>query len=897
MATASYQSNNDYNLVNGIRPFNLPYESTMQEIATKTQYWKVGADRVKSVYDQASGLDPQFTQNKEYLKNFMNEANQKLQKLNKADLSVFDNSQEVVNIFKPLYDTTNKFNYRLLADSQLNKFYQKQEQIANTYRTKDGGKEWNQNNEFYFRDAQQKYLEDAKNGKIDNIESHYQNKKAYIPYYDFKKEVLDIQEACKGYSYDRKGLAGNNDMYFQQEFKSGCTPTELAAALKTGLSDRARQQAMIDGYVHFKGNEDTLIKKFVDINITEPQEEIDNLKATIDGITDKKTKKAIAGKEKQYEFYTSRLKELEQDFKDSKIEYDNMVKGNPSEYVRNNYEKLAGQIYYRDLTSNLAIAFRTDSEKNIVSPNPAGMLRFRLETERANMYIQNTFDQQNSYIEHLYRKDEENQKFEHDKELKASSNGKSGKASDPNFTGVATPVTTENQSEIKITEQEFKEKTLIPAKRKLDDAYAVINDYVSKARGTNKSQTNQEIINYVTGIEDKQKNNQVLTDNEKDVLEAYGRYKEAQYELAFYNDKMASIDAIVKRDNQGLYDEKKYDDSKKSVGNFSMYIPIVGKGQYPHEVIQQANVNTGLSEKDFLHMLKGKNVNGFTIEKKDEYFYNDDGTVRVQHKEPEREIRLYYNGRQVDLSSNPILKKLFNSANKKSKADLDEINNQKTKLYTKYEYENSNKTIFNPSDVAEDGSDFKKQFDENIKGILGGLSGGLNDKNGYTIVARDKTGEGIYVKLLDNNNEPINASSKIGQAILASLRKGTRGSEVTSEKDVYYIPNVLPRYPGLPAGETLGKVDKLKEHIKDIETVINNTPDLLSKPVLDSRELLTGGTSRYVSNATGMEYIISISKERGHPTKYVATYSHSKLGEQKLVAYTIDNLLAKIETK
>ena len=112
MSIASYQQENDYNLVDRLRPFNLPYESTMQEIATKTAYWKVGADRVKSVYDQAVGLDPQFAQNKEYLKNFMTEANKNLQKLTKSDLSNLDNSGEAVNIFKPLYDTENKFNYR-----------------------------------------------------------------------------------------------------------------------------------------------------------------------------------------------------------------------------------------------------------------------------------------------------------------------------------------------------------------------------------------------------------------------------------------------------------------------------------------------------------------------------------------------------------------------------------------------------------------------------------------------------------------------------------------------------------------------------------------------------------------------------------------------------------------
>ena len=213
-AVASYQSPNNYNLVEQIRPFNLPYESSMKEISMKSEYFKQGLDRVKSIYDQAVGLDPQFAQNKEYLKTFMNDANKKISKLTRSDLSISDNSGQAANIFKPLYDTSNKFNRGLLTDSQLNKFYRQQEELANTYRTKDGGKQWNQDNEFYFRDAQNKYLEDAKAGNLDSLDGHFQSKKGYIPYYDYKKEMLDIQDACHGQAYQTKDVSSQSKMYF-----------------------------------------------------------------------------------------------------------------------------------------------------------------------------------------------------------------------------------------------------------------------------------------------------------------------------------------------------------------------------------------------------------------------------------------------------------------------------------------------------------------------------------------------------------------------------------------------------------------------------------------------------------------------------------------------------------
>ena len=414
MPTASYQSPNDYSLVKEIRPFNLPYESTMQEITTKNSYWKVGADRMKSVYDQAVGLDPQFVQNKDYLRNFMGEANKQLGKISKTDLSVLDNSQQAVNVFKPLYDVSNPFNYKLLADSQINKHYQKQQQLSDSYRTKDGGKEWNQNNDFYFRDAQQKYLEDAKNGNLDSIESHFQNKKSYIPYYDFKKEISEIQEACKGQSYSTKGVAPNNELYFKESSKSGCSPTELALALKSGLSDRARQQMQIDGYVHFKGNEETLAKQFTDISVTRAQNEVDAITATIKGIKDRGVSKDEVEK---LAFYEAQLAQLEPELKQAKEEFQEMTKGNVIEYVKKNYDRLAGQVYFGDITNQLATAFRTDDTKNLITTNAAGMLRLRLVADRANMILQDNMDAQADYRAHGYRMEEIRLQGENAKEL------------------------------------------------------------------------------------------------------------------------------------------------------------------------------------------------------------------------------------------------------------------------------------------------------------------------------------------------------------------------------------------------------------------------------------------------------------------------------------------------
>ena len=136
MPVASYQAPNEYNLVKDIRPMDMPYEAYMREIATKQQYWR-------------ANLDPKYTQGKDYLKGFMDNATKNLEKISRSDLSVMDNSQQAARVFKPLFDVSNPFNAALLQDSQLNQFYKKQQQLSDTYRTKDGGRDWNINNEIY----------------------------------------------------------------------------------------------------------------------------------------------------------------------------------------------------------------------------------------------------------------------------------------------------------------------------------------------------------------------------------------------------------------------------------------------------------------------------------------------------------------------------------------------------------------------------------------------------------------------------------------------------------------------------------------------------------------------------------------------------------------------------
>lgn len=871
MPVASYQSPNDYNLVKEIRPFDLPYAATMQEIATKQGYWRVGAERIKSAYDQAVGLDPQFTQNREYLKKFMEDANKNLGKITKSDLSVLDNSHEATNVFKPLYDVTNPFNLRLLKDSQINKFYQKQQQLSDTYRTKDGGKEWNQNNDFYFRDAQQKYQQDAQNGNLDSIDSHFQNKKGYIPYYDYKKEILDIQEACKGFSTQKKSVAGNNDLYFQEESSKGCSPEQLSLAFKTGLSDRAKQQMQIDGYTYFKGNEDELAKQFADVSVNRAKQQVDAIKATIAGIKDGGVSK---DETTRLAFYEDQLAKLEPELKQNMEDFNAMTKGNVLEYVRQNYDKLSGQVHFNNLTNQLAVAYRTDEEKNMVSANPAGMLRLRLETDRTNMYIQDNFDKQNDYLQHGYRLSEIDAKAEADKELaRLKGELKGGASGTLGIPQTVDPVTGKNVDIKTVTENDFVKSNLIPAKQKATTTYNVVNDLVKKQLGkTGQDLNDQEIVNYITELEGKKNNGDIISQEGQNILEAYDRYKTAKNDLAFVNDQIGAADAIVKDKRKDLFDNSQFSDAV-TLNNYTMKL---GDGD-----ITIYNPDP-LTEKDVARILSGEEVKGFT-------YQNPTG----KNLPTEEGIKyILYQGEPIVFDpKNTKLHDFFRKVAIKKADANQEISKLKTEFFTDQNYINSKLTIFNKMDFGDKPTDFDNQYGEKIKQYFH-ITGGLNDKNGYEVVGRDKFGSGAYIRLLDEDGKPVRLSEKT----FAKVRFSDKGSRISEDNNTqsYYIPDMFPRYGGLPDNQTLDKYNKVEQHIRNIEKSLETNLAFNNAITMDTRELPVGGTTRYVSDS-GIEYIISLYKEQGQPIQYVATYSIPSTGEEeKYKASSMDQLLPKL---
>lgn len=835
MPTASYIEQNNYDLVKDIRPFDMPYDATMKEIAVRTQYWKAGADRIKSVYDQAVGLNPQYTQGKEYLKEFVTQATKNLDKISKSDLSILDNSQQAVTVFKPLFDVSNPFNAALLKDSQLNEFYQKQQQLADTYRTKDGGKEWNVNNERYFRDGQAKYQQDAQNGDYSTIDSNYQNRKSFIPYYDYKKELSDIQEMCKGYSQETQDVASNS-MYFKKDSIKGCDPKRLALAFQTGLSDRAKQQMHIDGYNHFKGNEDVLLRKFNDISINNADQEIKAIEGAIAGLE----AGGVTAKEKEkIEYFQSILAVKKPRFEASKKEYEKLTAGNPLDYVQKNYEKLAGTVYFDELTNSLGESFRTDDTKSILTPNAVAMQHQKFLQETATQLRGFQHDKDMAAVDWMYKEKELTLKAQADMllaRLKGELSGES--AATPT---VMTPNVMDPKTAPSRTEQDFKEKELVPAQAEANTSYKTLTDYITKKYPkVSEGEAMTQFLNEHNGKDKK--------DQDPTLARLYKQFEESSNKLKSKINTVEAVNEELKSSHPELFNNSNLDNEKKRVN-----------------VIAQSGAQFGsryegieISEKDMFNILQGQTVNGVS--------YRTVPGVGAQGGKMVK--KLFYNNMElkvptVSTDPNKDIYNLLGSSLKKQGDNVRKINELKTSIYTDNWYSNGNITK-NTVTIKKDG----KQ-DQDIRAMLG-VGAGQGEKNGYVIVAQTSTGEGIYVQKLDENAKPITSTSKKDVEL---ARIGGFGAENTIEDlpmgSAYKLYGISTRYSGIGTDAELSKYKGLMEDIKNVRMIFNASKLAKSSNYVGSEELPGGRGVVTAQTNTGRPVNITVRKE-GDKIIYVA---------------------------
>lgn len=849
MPYASYQQPNDYSLVKEMRPFDLPYQSLMQEISTKQEYWKLGADMVKSAYEQAAGLSPQYAEGKAYLRNFMSEASKKLESVSKSDLSIMDNSQQAVSIFKPLFNTNNPFNLKVLKDSELNSFYKRQQQLSDSYRTKDGGKQWNINNETYFRDAQAKYLEDAKKGDYSTIDYNYQNRKSFIPYYDYKKEITDIQEACKGFSSEMQTPDSNDKGYFYNESYKGCSPEQLAYAFQTGLSDAARQQIGIDGYIRYRGNEDALATRFTDNMINKPKEEIEKLQAKISGLQagkqDSKTKELISNLEE-------RLKTRQKSYEANLKEYNTMIGGDVLKYVKNNFDNLSSKVYFTELTNSLGEAFRTDSIKKKYLPNTVEMQQRNINNQRYLQFVDNLHDEYMAGVNHRYRMEE----------IRTKNKGSSKDGPLKEFKTSVGDV-----KPVEITRETFKEKKIDPYKAEQESSFKELVEYI-KTKFPNITTTGELTISNIDEFMNAH-NGKDPKDQDEELSLKYKAFKKATRELNYNLNKLEATTKKIRDQHKELFDYSSIDDTKVKDYKLEVYSGASERGK--EEPVKNP---PPISKRDLIRVVNGENVNGFTVKTVNTGYLKQNvgafGTTPGWSETYSKEKKLFYNGKEVNIGNDRILGDMFRGVLNEYSDRISKLEDYYTQEITSRYYEDEGFNIPNRAPL-----DPKSEEDSRLKTLLN-VTGGQDDKNGYRILLYDSTGEGIYVVPLDKEGNP-DMSHAVSDEKLANMKKGQNAFSSKIETPMgyaYYLPNFFERPEGIGSDEEILFFKSNRSKIQDFTSLVGyklaeNGSGYMTSDKLDdgtlSLETLSGKdadiTMEY-GTYSGITYIVKVKGDK-----------------------------------
>lgn len=265
---------------------------------------------------------------------FVKEAMTNLKDLSAMDLSQQQNVQSASSVFQPFYKNTD-----VLGDMALTSHWDQQESIGDSFRLKDGGKEYSQDNIDYIR-QQRKQFESADPSSWRDV---YSQRRSYTPYWDWNKEVF---EKVKEFKPSRTKIEKLNGMYTVTTEDKSYTKEELSKYLDSVLSDKAKQQMKIEASVRY-GNDP---KALAGLYANEVQDAIpilaQKIEETKDRIKREKNPENIKALQQDQAYYEERQSKLENNLK-------SVASGDMS-FLTGNIEGLAYDMYYNQNIRKLA---------------------------------------------------------------------------------------------------------------------------------------------------------------------------------------------------------------------------------------------------------------------------------------------------------------------------------------------------------------------------------------------------------------------------------------------------------------------------------------------------------------------------------------------------------------
>lgn len=367
------------------RPYQQPNQDLFGAVQARSAYWLEGARQIKSAYEQAANLQLAHKSSKDKLQNFMLAADEQIKKASRTDLSVAQNVQAGMDIFKPLYQDRS-----LMLDDQTTTFYREQMQIANNAKTQDGGKNYSSYNEGYMMEKYQEFVSDEDEN---NWEKHYNEKRGYTPYYDYRTEFDDILKNCKPDSVEGNTVDG---LYFINQKEKVLSSTKLNGCLQSGLSDRAKNQLRIEGYMTYGKNYEAVGQSYLDYSGREIEvygKKKAAIQGQLQGLRDRERAGKLTEEEKvALQGLQQSLQGVESYLADQLKTREVVASGN-YKYIKDNYEQLAGSLYLNDKLGQYANYHSFSDVSRKMEENNAAMLQYKAQVEATQMGIKFQQDQ------------------------------------------------------------------------------------------------------------------------------------------------------------------------------------------------------------------------------------------------------------------------------------------------------------------------------------------------------------------------------------------------------------------------------------------------------------------------------------------------------------------------
>ncbi len=237
---SSYLEGNDYQVLKR-SPYKLNVNDIARTLAVKTAYWNQGAEKVKSRYADALGLDVTNPENQRLLKEYVGKSEDMIKKLSSQDLGNPDVQEQGVGIFKNLFADEG-----IMYDDQYTKHLKKVRADYYTMLKKDPSKA-NTANLAYALEDEENFRNSADRN---SAKEFFQKRKEYIPYYDPSNDIDKAMKHCKASSSISQSPTGTG--YFNKIEQKSLSQDQVAACFEAGLSEQARQQMRITGAVAFK---------------------------------------------------------------------------------------------------------------------------------------------------------------------------------------------------------------------------------------------------------------------------------------------------------------------------------------------------------------------------------------------------------------------------------------------------------------------------------------------------------------------------------------------------------------------------------------------------------------------------------------------------------------------